>query len=448
MIPEGISQERSTKQKIKIILALAVPAMIENILQTVVGFVDTLFVSKLGLNEVTAVGVANAVLAVYIAIFMAVGVGASSLIARHVGAGNIGQAKAVAKQSTILSFFIGLFFGLITLFFTEPLLRIMGAEPSVLVDASVYFRIVAVPSVFISLMFIFGSILRAAGDTKTPMKVSWWINIIHIVLDYFFIFGLLGFHGLGLAGAAWATVIVRVLGAIALYYYIQKSSISFSLFQKSSLDIKKFTLPILRLSAPAAIERLIMRLGQVFYFGLIVRIGTETYAAHTIAGNIETFSYMLGYGLAAAASTLVGQHIGAKLEKEAYTYGMLTTYIAMLFMSIIGVLLFFLSPWLATWFTTDKQAIEMVTTALRIDAFAQPALAMGLVLTGALQGAGDTKSPMYSTAVGMWVIRIVGVYVLGIQLNLGIAGVWLSIVIDQVIRALILWWRFKKQIKH
>jgi Na+-driven multidrug efflux pump len=157
---------------------------------------------------------------------------------------------------------------------------------------------------------------------------------------------------------------------------------------------------------------------------------------------------MLGYGLAAAASTLVGQHIGAKLEKEAYTYGMLTTYIAMLFMSIIGVLLFFLSPWLATWFTTDKQAIEMVTTALRIDAFAQPALAMGLVLTGALQGAGDTKSPMYSTAVGMWVIRIVGVYVLGIQLNLGIAGVWLSIVIDQVIRALFLWWRFKKQIKH
>jgi len=90
----------------------------------------------------------------------------------------------------------------------------------------------------------------------------------------------------------------------------------------------------------------------------------------------------------------------------------------------------------------------MVTTALRIDAFAQPALAMGLVLTGALQGAGDTKSPMYSTAVGMWVIRIVGVYVLGIQLNLGIAGVWLSIVIDQVIRALFLWWRFKKQIKH
>lgn len=121
MIPEGISQERSTKQKIKIILALAVPAMIENILQTVVGFVDTLFVSKLGLNEVTAVGVANAVLAVYIAIFLAVGVGASSLIARHVGAGNIGQAKAVAKQSTILSFL----FGLITLFFTEPLLCIM-----------------------------------------------------------------------------------------------------------------------------------------------------------------------------------------------------------------------------------------------------------------------------------------------------------------------------------
>ncbi len=188
-----------------------------------------------------------------------------------------------------------------------------------------------------------------------------------------------------------------------------------------------------------------MRLGQVLYFGLIVRIGTETYAAHTIAGNIETFSYMPGYGLAVAATTLVGQSIGAKLEKEAYKYGMLTTGIAVGFMSFVGIILFCFSPWFATWFTTDKNAIDMVTTALRIDAFAQPALAVGLVLAGALQGAGDTKSPMYSTAIGMWVIRVIGVYVLGIQLGLGIAGVWLSIAIDLYVRAIFLFFMFKKQ---
>lgn len=174
-------QNTTNKQKIRVILALAVPAMIENILQTVVGFVDTLFVSKIGLVEVTAVGIANAILAVYMAIFMALGTGTSALIARSVGAKDFEKAKSIAKQATWIAILIGLLFGLISLFFAEPLLKIMGAEPNVLEVAVTYFRIVAVPSVFISLMFVFGSILRAAGDTKTPMKVSVWINIVHIV---------------------------------------------------------------------------------------------------------------------------------------------------------------------------------------------------------------------------------------------------------------------------
>lgn len=448
MVTEEINKDLTRKQKIPLILSLAVPAMIENTLQTVVGFVDTLFVSKLGLAEVTAVGVANTVLAVYIAIFMAIGVGTSSLIARHIGAGDIVLAKGVAKQSTIISAIIGLLFGVISFFFAESLLRMMGAEPKVVADGAVYFRIVAVPSVFISLMFILGSILRASADTKTPMKVSWWINIIHIGLDYVLIFGLLGWSGLGIAGAAWATVIVRIIGTLALYFYIQRSRMAFSLRKDLFLHTKSFTMPILQLSTPAAIERLIMRLGQVLYFGLIVRIGTETYAAHTIAGNIETFSYMPGYGLAIAATTLVGQQIGAGRKKEAYEYGMLTTGIAVIFMSFIGILLFFLSPWFAAWFTTDKHAIEMVVTALRIDAFAQPALAVGLVLAGALQGAGDTKSPMYSTTIGMWIIRVIGVYVLGIQLGMGIAGIWLSILVDLLVRAIFLLFRFRKIALH
>ncbi|WP_338452630.1 MATE family efflux transporter [Niallia oryzisoli] len=436
--------DKTTKQKFSTIIALAVPAMIENILQTVVGFVDTLFVSKLGLNEVTAVGVANAVLAVYIAIFMALGVGTSSLIARSIGAGNMDRAKSIARQSSIISAIFGLVFGAITLFFSEPLLRLMGAKSNVLADGVTYFQIVAIPSIFISLMFIFGSILRASGDTKTPMKVSWWINFIHIGLDYVLIFGIFGLKGFGVAGAAWATFIVRIIGTLALYLYIKRSKISFSLFGSYS---KEDSFSILKVSAPAAIERLIMRLGQVLYFGLIVKIGADTYAAHSIAGNIETFSYMPGYGLAIAATTLVGQSVGAKRSKEAYQYGTMTTWIAVGFMSFVGVLLYFLSPWFATWFTTDKNAIDMVVTALRIDAFAQPALAIGLVLAGALQGAGDTKSPMYSTAIGMWVIRVLGVYILGIHFDMGIAGVWISIAIDLYVRAAFLLIRFRTNSK-
>jgi putative MATE family efflux protein len=440
IIPSGDSNR---KQRIRIILALAIPAMIENFLQTVVGFVDTLFVSKIGLNEVAAVGVTNAILAVYIAVFMAMGVGTSSLIARSVGAGEIDSAKAIARQSTWISAIIGLGFGFVTLFFAEPLLKIMGAAPSVLEEAVIYFRIVAIPSIFISLMTVFGSILRAAGDTKTPMKVGVWMNILHVGLDYILIFGIFGWGGWGIAGAAWATAIVRVFGTIALFLYIRKSKLSFSLKGTS----KGFTMPILKLSGPAAIERLIMRFGQVLYFGLIVRIGTDVYAAHVLAGNIEIFSYMPGYGLAVAATILVGQNLGANRREDAYNFGILTTGIAVVFMSVVGIMLYFFSPMAAAWFTDQDDVVRMVTTALRIDAFAQPFLAIGLVVAGALQGAGDTKGPMYSTAIGMWLIRVVGVYVLCLYLEMGIAGVWLSIAVDLVVRAIYLLFRFRAKMR-
>ncbi|WP_411829304.1 MATE family efflux transporter [Paenibacillus kribbensis] len=436
-------KDTTPKEKIRIILALGVPAMIENLLQTVVGFVDTLFVSKIGLNEVTAVGVSNTILSVYIAIFLAIGVGTSSLIAQRVGAGKMEEARQIARQSTWLSVIAGLLFGIITLFFAESLLRIMGAGPEVISSGVIYFRIVAVPSIFISLMTVFGSILRSAGDTKTPMKVGGWVNLIHIVLDYVLIFGISGIPGVGIAGAALATVLVRIIGCIALYRYIRKSALSFSIFKK---DRNEFTKPLLKLSGPAAAERLIMRLGQVLYMGLIVRIGTEVYAAHTIAGNIETFSYMPAYGLAIAATTLVGQYLGANRYRDAYQFGVYSSAIAVVIMGIAGVLLFVFAPITATWFTRDQAVIGMVTTALRIDAFAQPFLAVGLVLAGALQGAGDTKSPMYSTAIGMWLIRVIGVYILGIQLDLGIAGIWLSIAIDLAIRAVFLFYRFRKTV--
>ena len=439
-----LKENMTAKQKITVILALAVPAMIENVLQTIVGFADMLFIAKIGLNEVTAVGIANAVIAIYIAIFMALGVGVSSLISRSLGAGDLTKAKMIARQSTLISIYAGLIFGVVTLFFSEPLLWIMGAEGEVLAVGITYFQIVAIPSVFISLMFIFGSILRALGDTKTPMKVSWWINVLHVGLDYILIFGIAGIEGFGVAGAAWATVIVRVIGTVALFYYVQRSEVSFSIIDISS---KEVTFPILKLSYPAAIERLIMRLGQVLYFGLIVKIGADTFAAHSIAGNIETFSYMPGYGLAVAATAFVGRSIGANKFKDAYQYGLITTGIAIVFMSFIGVLLFILSPWFATWFTTDQQAIDMVVTALRIDSFAQPFLAVGLVLTGALQGMGDTKSPMYSTAIGMWVVRVIGVYILGIHMEMGIAGVWLSIAIDVFVRAIYLFIKFRSHFK-
>jgi len=436
----------SDKLRLMKILTLAIPASVEYLFQTAVGFVDTVFVAKLGLTEVAAVGITNTIMDAYIAIFMAVGVGASSLIAQSIGGNNHRKASEIARQATILAFLIGILFGVLTFFLANPLLRIMGAEPKVLADGTIYFHIVGINSVFISLMFVLGSILRGSGNTLMPMKISIWINIIHVGLDYFFIFGFGNMAGLGVQGAAWATVISRLLGMSALFIAVMKSNIKFSLFKGGILSNWIITKELVMLSLPTAIERLLMRTGQIFYIGLIISMGTFTYAAHIIAGNIETLVFMPAYGLAIAATTLVGQSIGAKRIDEAYNYGLLTAVVGILIMACVSILIFCLCPWFASWFTAEKNVIDLVVIALKIDAFSLPALTLTFVLSGALQGAGDTKTPMYSTVVGMWLIRVVGVYLLGIHWHMGIAGVYLSAAVDMILRAIFLSFKFKKHI--
>lgn len=166
-----------TKDKIKVILLLAMPAIIEYFFQTILGFVDTLFVSKLGLAEVSAVGITNAILAIYIAVFMSLGVAVNVWVAKYIGAGENEKARHISQQAIVLAIALGVIFGAVTFFFATPLLQLMGVEENVLELGTLYFRIVAVPSVLISLMFVLSSILRGTGDTKTPMKVTIGINL-------------------------------------------------------------------------------------------------------------------------------------------------------------------------------------------------------------------------------------------------------------------------------
>ncbi|GCF92180.1 MATE family efflux transporter [Enterococcus florum] len=437
-----IPLKRSTEKKI---LKLAIPATIENLLQTLVGFIDTLMVSKIGLMAVTAVGVANSALNVYLAIFIALSVGASSLIARNIGAGTVKEAAKTARQSTVLAAVIGLLFGLVTIGFGRTILLLMGVSKDVLHYGLTFFVVVGGSAIFLSLLTVFGSVLRAIGDTTSPMKISILVNLMNIVIDYLLIFGIGPFPELGILGTAIGTVLSRILGCCLLFKKIQQTELAFerhSLFRMSDYR------PLIQLSIPAALERLVMRLGQVIYFGLIVVIGAKTFAAHSIAGNIESFVYMPAYGLATAATTLVGSAVGANHFSEANRIAYLAAKFGVLFMSGLGVILFFGSPLFARLFTQDSAAIQQIIVALRIDAFNQPGLAISLITTGSLQGMGDTKTPLYSTIVGMWGIRIVGVVVFGQVLGWGIAGIWLSIGIDLYTRSLYLVYRFHKKSKN
>ncbi|HEL1565249.1 TPA: MATE family efflux transporter [Streptococcus suis] len=423
----------------KEIIRLALPATVENIFLTLVGFVDTLLIAQLGLVAVTAVGLANTILNVYFAVYMALGVGATALIARSIGAGDKEAVAYQVRQAVVLSLGTGLVFGVLSLVFGRQMLVLMGADAESLAGAQTFFYWVGGLTIFQALMTILGTILRASGDTVSPMKMSLLTNGFNVVLDYFLIFGIGSWSGLGIVGTALGTVLARLLGTVLLYRKVQQTDLAVELKQLFHFGSPK---EMVDLTLPAAAERLVMRLGQVVYFSLIVELGTTVYASHMIAGNIESFTYMPAYGLATAVAVLIGQALGKGDILTVRRVAFHSSAYGVAIMSLLGVVLFVGAPSFALLFTKDLEAVKQVVTALRIDAFNQPGLAVSLIMAGALQGLGDTKSPLYSTMIGMWGLRVVGVIVLGQMFGLGIAGVWLSILIDLLLRAIFLTWRF------
>ncbi|HAJ9305216.1 TPA: MATE family efflux transporter [Listeria monocytogenes] len=437
--------KRFDKESIIIIMVLALPAIIENILQVLLGVVDTYFISKIGTEAIAGVGVTNLIMNIYIAFLLALGVGTTAIVSRNIGAKNTENANNSVKQSIIMALGIGIFFGLINLVFSKNILLLLGAEERVLQYALPYFLSVAVPSVFLCLMMILSSALRGSGDTKTPMKITIIANVINIILDYILIFGIFNFAGLGILGAGIATTISRIVGVLLLLKKINsdETKIHINILDKWNID-KDILKSITKIGLPAAFEKLIMRFGQLVYGGMIIKIGTEAYAAHSIAGTIESFSYLPGMGFGVAAATLVGQSLGAKKKDEAYKMGLMSYFLSTAFMVIIGVIFYIFAPFLAGIFSEDKEVIDLVVLVLRIIALFQPFLCITLVITSVLQGAGDTKFPMYSTLVGIWGVRVLGVYILGIKLNMGLEGVWIAYALDVTVRGVILMIRFMK----
>lgn len=422
----------------KRILALAIPATIENVLQVLVGFLDTFIISRLGLLIVSAVGLANTYINLFIAIFTAISIGASSMISRMFGAKRLEDAQKEANQSVSIALIVGLIFSVITGVFSTQLMNLLTSDTETVNQASLFLRIVGGGSVFISLSIVFGSILRSTGDTKTPMKIGVITNILNVVLDILLVFGLKW----GVVGTAIGTVVARLVATVYLYFAISKTAVSIDFLYLFRMRRKRTELESLMLTSAA--ERSIMKALQIYYFSVINSLGSIVFAAHSIAGTIESVAYLPVLGLATATTVLVGNAIGqedykkAKLiQKDAIVLGIISQIIA-------GLVLYFGAKQWALLFTQDPEAIDQIVIALKICALILVPLTVQMVTTGALHGMGDMKAPLFSTIVGMVLIRIVGVLTIGIQF--GLAGVWYSILIDIIVRAIYLVYRFNKNL--
>ncbi len=424
------------------ILSLAWPAILSNLTYTVVSLIDMVMVGTLGPAAVASVGLGGLLIWMAYSFMSSVSVGTTALVARFKGGGKHREKNTVVAQSMLIVVFLSFFITLAGFFLSGDVIAFMGAEEDVISLSRTYLRTVFLSSFFVFLAFVSESGLRGAGDTRTPMKIDLLINGINIVLDYILIFGRFGFPEMGVFGAAVASATAFTVGGL-LHLAILSSGryavkLDLGLLHPDLEVIKR----ILRIGVPASLERLVMSGSFTAYTGIIVAFGTLPLAATQIGIRIEAFSFMPGIGFSVAAAALVGQSLGADEREKAYNVGLQTSKLGLIFMGSMGVIMFLFAPWLVSIFTKDPEVIRLGTFYLRIVGALQPFQAVLFVLAGGLDGAGDTRWVLYTTTIGMWLIRLPLAYFLGIILDLGVLAAWLAMGVDVVLRSAFLYSRY------
>lgn len=429
--------KQEAKKYIKDIFSLAMPVILENILQTLLGTTDTYFAGTISDHAIAGIGVTNLIMNLFISFFAAVSVGASAIISRNYGRKDFQRVNRSILHALVLGGVLGLCTGAVCGILSRPMLRLSGADDMVIQFAMPYYLAVACPSVFLCLQLLLSGCLRAMKNTKTPMYVTGASNLLNMILNFLFLK-----LGLGILGLGLATTLSRGVSALVLFWRLKRHDKSLKL-SACPFSQQEFA-AILAIGIPAGLEKLIMRIGQLFYNGMILSLGTASYVAHNIAGTIENYSYIPAMGFGLSICTMVGVSLGDNNIPKAKKLTAAAYGTAACCMVLIGVIFFVFAPWFAASFTDTEEVRRLVVTVLRLIAFFQPFTALVQILTNALQGAGDTRFPMYATLFGIWGVRIGVGYFLAVHKGYGLLGVWSAYALDVTVRGLLLLLRFWK----
>lgn len=404
-----------------VILALAWPTMLEQIMGTAVQYIDTAMVGSLGTQATAAVGSTTTVNWLVGSTVAAFGVGFLSYISQACGAGERQKARSAASQAVLAVLVIGTIFTALTLSLSRMVPVWMQVDPAIRELSARYFFILYLPMLPRTASVIFGTVLRAAGDTKTPMRIGVLVNLINVVLNFLLIYEtrhvvLFGLRftiwgaGLGVIGAAAASAAALLFGGaaitIAVYRHPEISPKGLSLKPDRGV-----LLPCLRVAFPNMLQRFGTSLGYVAFAAMINSLGEISTAAHTIANTVESAFYIPGYGMQTAAATLTGNAIGAGDRERLRSLTRLILLIEVALMLVSGGLLFAFAPYMVALFSTDAAVILLGSTVLRMVACSEPFYGVSVVIEGMLQGAGKTVMPFIFNIIGMWGVRIVGTFV-------------------------------------
>lgn len=437
-------------------LKVAIPSIVENLANVIVGFADTIMVATLGTVATASVGINSTVTWFIMSFSTLFAVGTTVQVAQSIGANNKTRAEraAINGLSTGLIGFVIIF---ILIFLLSPFIpKWLGAEAEILPDAISYLRIWTLGIIPMFLGRVASSILRALGNTRVPMLIAFFINILNIIINFFLIYTtrlvtipILNIEmtiwgaGLGVKGAAIATSFSNALGGIIMLYLLFDGSQIIRLKLKNLMNFERVLIGhITRTGAPASGQHLVTNFGQVLYQKMVSSLGTVQIAAHHLATTAESVSFMPASGFSVAATTLVGQSLGAKNKYDAEVYGKVFFILSLFFGTVSGILLYTFPRQLMSIFSNDMAVINEGVGALRIIAFVQPLFNATIVLTGILRGAGDTKVPLYAAIGGMWFVRLISAYVFINIFKWGLSGAWIGMALDLAVRFLIVFYRY------
>ncbi len=425
------------------ILSLAWPTMLEQFAQTAVQYIDTAMVGSLGTQATAAVGATGTVNWLIGGTVSALGVGFLAYISQAMGAGEKERARSASAQAVSVTLAAGLVFTLIPIMLCRRIPVWMQVDASIQDMASRYFFILYTPMLFRSASMIFGTLLRAAGDTKTPMRISIIVNIINIALNFFLIYptrslALFGFS-LTIPGAGWGIEGAAVASAIA--YTFGGAAITFMLWRHPEISPKGRSIrpdfqilkPCMRVAIPNMLQRFATSSGYVAFASMINSLGEISTAAHTIANTVESAFYIPGWGMQTAAATLAGNAFGAGDEKKLRRLSRSVIPLEVGLMVVSGGLLFLFAPSLMHLFSRDAEVIALGTTVLRMVAVSEPFYGVPIVLEGMMQGVGKTVPPFIYNVTGMWCVRIAGTFICTQLLGYGLIAAWACMIAHNVV---------------
>ena len=428
-IKKGAADNRDI---LRTLIALSIPTLLEEMLRTLLQYVDTAMVGRLGEQATAAVSVTTTITWLVNSISFAASVAVLAMISKAVGSGNEELVRKIAQQALLLTAVFGIVTGGISILLSPYIPVWMGAEEAVRKPASVYFTIISVPMLFRSATIILGAAIRGTKDTKTPMLINVGSNLLNAVLNYFLIYT----AGLGVAGAAIASAISYTLAGMLMFAAYRRNRLL--CWEWSSFGIEKDLLrECAGIGVPVLGTNMASCLGYVVFAGLVSGMGTTVFAAHSIAVTAETMFYIPGYGLRTATSTLVGISLGENNKRKLQAVSRLSILMTVGMMCISGVILYLVSYPLMCLFTPVPVVAELGAEMLKLVAFSEPFFGLMVVLEGIYYGMGRTRYAFLAETGSMWGIRILFTFLCVTVWKFNLRAVWYCMIADNVCKALL-----------